>query len=128
MNDQSLPLYNNATQARKAPGSTFKPITAVAGLEEQVLGLYDTITCTGIYDIIKPAMRCWIYPGSHGPENVVVGIRNSCNFFSPTWDTGSPWILRENMCRTSVLSGYGSMPPCSAWTGSQASRSSRTSR
>ena len=81
VNDQSLPLYNNATQARKAPGSTFKPITAVAGLEEQVLGLYDTITCTGIYDIIKPAMRCWIYPGSHGPENVIVGIRNSCNFF-----------------------------------------------
>ena len=79
--DESLPLYNNATQARKAPGSTFKPITAIAGLEENVLGLLEPITCTGIYDIIRPPMRCWIYPGSHGAENVVEGIRNSCNFF-----------------------------------------------
>ena len=38
-NDQSLPLFNNATQAQKAPGSTFKPIIAVAALEEGVIGL-----------------------------------------------------------------------------------------
>ena len=81
VNDESLPLYNNATQARKAPGSTFKPIMAVAGLEEKVIGPYDQITCTGIYDTITPPMRCWIYPGTHGPENIVTGIRNSCNFF-----------------------------------------------
>lgn len=81
VNDESLPLYNNATQARKAPGSTFKPITAIAGLEEQVIDLDDTITCTGLYDVISPPMRCWIYPGSHGAENVVLGIRNSCNYF-----------------------------------------------
>lgn len=81
LNDQSLPLYNNATQARKAPGSCFKPVTAVAGLEEKVIGLTDTITCTGLYDTITPPMRCWIYPGSHGPLNIIGGIRNSCNFF-----------------------------------------------
>ena len=46
-----------------------------------MLGLLEPITCTGIYDIIRPPMRCWIYPGSHGAENVVEGIRNSCNFF-----------------------------------------------
>ena len=79
--DQSLPLYNNATQARKAPGSTFKPITALAGLEEHVIGINDTVNCTGLYDAITPPMRCWIYPGSHGEETMVTGIRNSCNFF-----------------------------------------------
>ena len=79
--DESLPLYNNATQARKAPGSAFKPITALAALEENVFGLTDTINCTGIYDEITPPLRCWIYPGRHGLQNIESGIRNSCNFF-----------------------------------------------
>ena len=79
--DESLPLYNNATQARKAPGSTFKPITAIAALEENVFGLNDTVNCTGIYDAITPPLRCWIYPGRHGVQNIVAGIRNSCNVF-----------------------------------------------
>lgn len=79
--DESLPLYNNATQARKAPGSTFKPIMAIAALEENVVGLTDTINCTGIYDAITPPLRCWIYPGRHGVQNIVAGIRNSCNVF-----------------------------------------------
>lgn len=79
--DESLPLYNNATQARKAPGSTFKPIIAIAALEENVFGLNDTVNCTGIYDAITPPLRCWIYPGRHGVQNIVAGIRNSCNVF-----------------------------------------------
>ncbi len=80
-NDLSLPLFNNATQAQKAPGSTFKPIIAVAALEEGVISLTDTIICTGLYKEITPHMRCWIYPGSHGPLDVEHGIMNSCNVF-----------------------------------------------
>lgn len=79
--DLSLPLYNNATQAKKAPGSTFKPITAIAGLEERVIGLYDTIDCTGEYKEVAPPIKCWIHPGHHGPLDVVGGIQNSCNYF-----------------------------------------------
>lgn len=62
--DMSKPLYNNATQARKAPGSTFKPITAVAALETGVLSPTDTITCTGLYDEIAQPIKCWIWPGA----------------------------------------------------------------
>lgn len=80
-NDLSLPLFNNATQAQKAPGSTFKPIIAVAALEEGVISLTDTIICTGLYKEITPHMRCWIYPGFHGPLDVEHGIMNSCNVF-----------------------------------------------
>ena len=80
-NDLSLPLFNNATQAQKAPGSTFKPIIAVAALEEGAVSLSETITCTGLYQEITPHMRCWIYPGSHGPLDVEHGIMNSCNVF-----------------------------------------------
>lgn len=80
-NDMSRPLYNNATQTRKAPGSTFKPITAVAALEERVIGINDTVNCTGRYEEVQPPINCWIYPGHHGPLNMLGGIQNSCNFF-----------------------------------------------
>ncbi len=79
--DMSLPLYNNATQAKKAPGSTFKPITAIAALEEGIISPYDTIDCTGIYEEVAIPIRCWIYPSRHGALNVVEGIQNSCNYF-----------------------------------------------
>lgn len=79
--DLSLPLYNNATQTRKAPGSTFKPITAVAALEEHAITADETINCTGIYTEVEPPIKCWIYSGHHGPLNIVGGIENSCNYF-----------------------------------------------
>lgn len=79
--DLSKPLYNNATQARKAPGSTFKPITAVAALETGVLGLTETINCTGIYEEVPQPIKCWIWPGRHGPQTIEEGIQNSCNYF-----------------------------------------------
>ena len=79
--DLSLPLYNNATQARKAPGSTFKPITAIAALEEGVISLGETVECTGIYEEVSPSIKCWIYPGRHGHLTVSGGIQNSCNYF-----------------------------------------------
>ena len=80
-NDLSLPLFNNATQAQKAHGSTFKPIIAVAALEEGVIGLTDTVDCTGRYTEITPNIRCWIYPGRHDELNVEQAIQNSCNVF-----------------------------------------------
>jgi len=80
-NDLSLPLFNNATQAQKAPGSTFKPIIAVAALEEGAVSLTETVNCTGQYQEISPYMKCWVYPSMHGPLDVEHGIMNSCNVF-----------------------------------------------
>ncbi len=80
-NDLSRPFYNNATQALKAPGSTFKPVTAVAALEEGYVGLEETIECTGRYTDITIPLRCWIYPGSHGALTIRQGIQESCNYF-----------------------------------------------
>lgn len=79
--DLSLPLRNNATQTLKAPGSTFKPITAIAGLEEGAITIDEQINCTGIYEEVDKPIKCWKYPGYHGPLNIVGGIENSCNFF-----------------------------------------------
>lgn len=45
--DKSSPFYNRATQEVTAPGSTFKLVTATAGVMENKISIYDTITCTG---------------------------------------------------------------------------------
>ena len=77
-NDLSGPLRNNATTTMKAPGSTFKPITAIAGLEEGVVGLTETIDCEGVFDEISNPLKCL---GHHNLLNVVGGISNSCNVY-----------------------------------------------
>ena len=79
--DQSFPMYNNATQAQKAPGSTFKPISAVAGLEEKVISPTELIKCTGRYDVTSPPIKCWIFPGYHGDLDMIGAIQNSCNYY-----------------------------------------------
>ena len=80
-NDLSRPFYNNATQALKAPGSTFKPITAVAALEEHAVTIDEQIECTGRYTEVTNPIRCWIYPGKHGQLTIAEGIQESCNYF-----------------------------------------------
>ncbi len=77
----SNPLYNKATQELTAPGSTFKLISAVAGLEENVISGGTTLPCTGPYPNVTPNPKCWIYPGGHGSLNVVQAIGHSCNNF-----------------------------------------------
>ena len=79
--DLSLPLLNGATQTQLAPGSTFKPLTSLAALEEGALNLMTVIDCTGVYEEVTPHIKCWIYPQTHGKENIIDGIKNSCNFF-----------------------------------------------
>lgn len=79
--DKSSPLLNYATQQKTAPGSTFKLISATAGLAENVITTSDQIRCTGIYNDISNKPKCWIYPGSHGLDNVSEAIRDSCNVF-----------------------------------------------
>lgn len=80
----SKPFYNSATQETTAPGSTYKPLVAVAGLTEGVITTGTTVYCDGIFDTISPAVRCWVYPGSHGTMNVSSAITNSCNVFFNT--------------------------------------------
>ena len=79
--DGSSPLYARATRMRTAPGSTFKPLSAVAGLEEGVISSGSVINCTGAFTRMEPPMNCWISPGAHGGLAVVSGIKNSCNVF-----------------------------------------------
>ena len=78
--DMSRPFYNKATQQLTAPGSTFKPLTAIAGLEEGIVNSNYVVNCTGRFDLISNGPYCWLRTG-HGPLDVVGGITNSCNVF-----------------------------------------------
>ena len=91
--DPLSPMYNRATQGQYAPGSTFKMVTAVAGLEEGIITPYERIRDTGYYTYYTtdPALapKCWIYRqygGTHGLLNVSQAITESCNVFF--YDTG----------------------------------------
>ena len=79
--DKSSPMLNRATQTRTAPGSTFKPVSATAALEEGIVDAGSYVRCTGIFEEITPSPRCWIYPSAHGQLNVSGAIAQSCNCF-----------------------------------------------
>lgn len=76
-------LFNRAVQGAYAPGSIFKMVTAVAGLESGNITIRERINDTGIYPHgHKP--RCWVYNDygyGHGPINVSDAIKKSCNYF-----------------------------------------------
>ncbi len=76
-------LVNRAIQSAYAPGSTFKMVSAIAGLESGAITRTETIYDTGIYPKgYHP--RCWIYSSygvGHGALNVSGAIKNSCNYF-----------------------------------------------
>lgn len=80
------PLFNRALQGTYAPGSTFKPCTAIAGLTEKVISTSSRITCTGVYTKYEKqgyTPQCWIYAShlTHGSDNVTEALRDSCNIF-----------------------------------------------
>ena len=80
LGNEAVPLFNHATQQTIAPGSTFKPISATAGLEEKFITgdtyIYDEIE----FNRVEPHPFCW-NRGGHGALNVAGAIENSCNYF-----------------------------------------------
>lgn len=79
--DLSKPQYNYATQERTAPGSTFKMVSATAGLAGNAITTTSTIKCTGIFKEVSNEPKCWIYPSNHKTLNVSTALRDSCNVF-----------------------------------------------
>ena len=70
---------NRAISEAYAPGSTFKPVTALAALETGWLP-DDEYNCSGAYQLGEWKLRCWDYYG-HGPINLRQAIEQSCNTF-----------------------------------------------
>ncbi len=79
--DQSTPLFNSATQARTAPGSSFKMVTAAAAMEKRIINSLTKLKTTGVFAEAGMEVRCWIYPDNHGSIDVSEALMFSCNVF-----------------------------------------------
>ena len=84
-NNDAKPLIDKAIQNSYSPGSTYKMVTAIAGLESGVINLNTTINDTGVYTKYRDYQpRCWVYTDyhkGHGYLNVSQAIEKSCNYF-----------------------------------------------
>ena len=87
---ENAPLFNRALLGTYAPGSTFKPCTAIAGLTKGIINTEKKVKCQGVYTRYAAegyAPECWIWNASkkehltHPEENVTDAIRDSCNYF-----------------------------------------------
>ena len=83
--DESNPMLNRAVSGLYSPGSTFKPLTAIAGIQSGVISLSETIQCSGVYKFYEDYQpSCWIwseYQSMHSHQDVTQAIENSCNVF-----------------------------------------------
>lgn len=81
--DPNIPMFNRATQGTYSPGSTFKMLSAIAGLETGKITATELIEDTGVYPYSYNPV-CWIYTDyhrTHGYINVSDAIKVSCNCY-----------------------------------------------
>lgn len=78
--DPALPLTNKVVSGQYPPGSTFKMVTAIAGLESGSITADTTVFCPGYYQLGNGKFHCW-KPGGHGTVNVISALEQSCDVF-----------------------------------------------
>lgn len=80
LNDPRGPLNNKAISGAYAPGSTFKPIVALAGLEAGIITADTRIGCPGHFELGAATFHCW-KKGGHGILDLHGAIKNSCDVY-----------------------------------------------
>jgi len=78
--NRRAPLINKAAAGLYAPGSTFKMVVAMAGLEAKAISLTDRVNCPGFLDLGDTRFHCW-KKGGHGLLDLHGGLKNSCDVF-----------------------------------------------
>jgi penicillin-binding protein 2 len=74
------PMSNRAIQGEYPPGSTYKIITALAGLQEGVIDVRTRLNCPGHYRFGNRVYRCW-KKGGHGKVDIIKAVEESCDVF-----------------------------------------------
>ncbi|HEX9464476.1 MAG TPA: penicillin-binding protein 2 [Alphaproteobacteria bacterium] len=74
------PLTNKCASGQYAPGSTFKPVVAMAALESGLITPEFRVSCPGHYDLGNAKFHCW-KKGGHGSVDMVDAIKGSCDVY-----------------------------------------------
>ncbi len=80
LSNSGHPLLNRAISTAQPPGSIFKVVIAIAGLESGKISDTEEITCGGIFTLGRSSFHCWRKDG-HGPQIMREAIKNSCNVY-----------------------------------------------
>lgn len=80
LDDKRHPLENKALSGQYSPGSTFKMITALAGLENNIINSSTSVSCDGSYTLGNSTFKCWNKKG-HNTTNLHKSLRESCDVF-----------------------------------------------
>jgi penicillin-binding protein 2 len=103
INDPYKPMINRAIQGTYAPGSTFKPIVAMAGLETGMLSESETVSCSGVANWYGRPFHCSDHKG-HGAISLHGAIVHSCDvYFYKVGDT----IGVDNIAQYAQMTGMG---------------------
>ena len=78
--DANYPALNRATSGLYPPGSTFKPVTALAAMQEHILAPYDSIQCTGEVTLFKQRFDNW-NPFVNEPMTLPTALAESCDTY-----------------------------------------------
>lgn len=104
LNTDSLkPLQNRAIQGRYSPGSTFKIVVAVAGLEEGVITPNFRVSCRGSATFYGRPFQCW-KRGGHGSVDLRHAMEQSCNVY---YYTVGNMVGVDKMHKWATLLGLG---------------------
>ena len=81
LNNPQHPLLNKTVQGQYPPASTYKTVTALAGLAEGIITPDSIIYCPGSYRFGNRSYRCWKYQGGHGSVNLKRALSESCDVY-----------------------------------------------
>ncbi len=76
--DKRIPLFNRTIRGQYPPGSIYKMIAAIAGLEKKVIDPNVEFECTGVFDMGGREFKC---SHVHGMENLDDALAHSCNIY-----------------------------------------------
>ncbi|RMF17196.1 MAG: penicillin-binding protein 2 [Candidatus Dadabacteria bacterium] len=102
--DPGHPLEYRPVRGQYPPGSTFKPLIALAALKEEVIRPDETIYCPGYYRLGRRVFRCW-RPGGHGKVDLHRALVESCDTYF--YEVGRRLGI-ERIAAYARLFGFGS--------------------